>query len=140
MIGTDSSDYVLTILQHNYCRDCMWLKGKITEVYHASSLMRGEDSKNWRIHIISPPWDRNRRQAEFPRGFQGIDVPALKLEVNGHMVFATQNPPLIDELLVRLKTMLMNHETNAQIKDHLADIARNYKDTSNAASCSINAD
>ena len=37
-------EYVLTIVQHTYCADCMWVKGKITDAYHASGIVRGEDS------------------------------------------------------------------------------------------------
>ena len=37
-----ASEYVLTIAQHTYCTDCMWLKNKITDVYHFSGIVRGE--------------------------------------------------------------------------------------------------
>src|SRR5580704_17036401 len=115
MTDLDPSDYLLPILQHNYCADCMWIKGKITDVYHASSLMRGEDSKTWRINVISPIWDRDKRALDFPKGFTGIDVPGLKLEVDGRVTLATQNPALIEGILLKLKAMLMGHKTNAEI-------------------------
>src|SRR5215471_3532928 len=108
MPNTTQNDYLLTIVQHNYCPDCMWLKGKITDVYHASGLMRGEDSKNWSISVISPLWDRNRRALDFPAGFESIDVPASKLAVDGTIVVGSQNPPLIDALLLKRKSMLTN--------------------------------
>jgi hypothetical protein len=56
MIIDIQPEYVLTIVQHTYCADCMWVKGKITDAYHASGIVRGEDSKRWRVQIISPPW------------------------------------------------------------------------------------
>lgn len=136
-MASTESDYVLTIVQHNYCGDCMWIKGKITDVYHASSQMRGEDSKNWRINIISPMWDRNKRALDFPRGFDSIDVPALKLEVDRRPVLATQNPGLINELLLRLKSLLMNKQTNAQIQAELVRVGKEWKDIDGQESCSI---
>src|SRR5215831_9244159 len=115
-------EYVLTIVQHTYCTDCMWIKGRITDVYHASGIVRGEDSKHWRMHMLSPPWDREARRAEFPIGFQSIDVPAMKLEVNRRLIFATQDASLINELLINLKWMLINHNSNAEIEQQLAKL------------------
>ena len=119
-------EYILTIVQHTYCTDCMWLKGKITDAYHASGIVRGEDSKHWRMHILSPPWDRDARRAEFPIGFQTIDVPALKLEVNRLLVFATQDTNMINELLIKLKWMLINRNTNAEIEQQLREIVASW--------------
>ena len=51
MIDDRQPEYVLTIVQHTYCADCMWVKGKITDVYHASGIVRGEDSKRYRQTI-----------------------------------------------------------------------------------------
>jgi hypothetical protein len=68
MADLDPSDYLLTVLQHNYCSDCMWIKGKITDVYNASSLMRGEDSKTRRINVISPVWERSKTCGWLPKG------------------------------------------------------------------------
>jgi hypothetical protein len=119
-------DYVLTIVQHTYCTDCMWIKGKITDVYHASGIVRGEDSKSWRVNVISPPWDRELRKSEFPVGFATIDVPAMKLEVNKRVVFTTQDPVLINELLMKLKWMLINCQANAQIEQELSQIVKTW--------------
>ncbi len=119
-------EYLITIVQHTYCTDCMWIKGKITDAYHASGIVRGDDSKHWRMHILAPPWDREARQAEFPIGFQTIDVPAMKLEVNRRLVFATQDPNLINDLLVKLKWMLINRNSNAEIEHQLAEIAASW--------------
>ena len=103
MISQQEPEYVITIVQHTYCADCMWLKGKITDAYHASGIVRGEDSKRWRMQILSPPWDREVRKTEFPSRFETIDVPAMKLEAGDRLAFATQDPGLISELLVQLK-------------------------------------
>ena len=126
MINSPGAEYVLTIVQHTYCTDCMWIKGKITDVYHASGIVRGEDSKRWRVNVLSPPWDRDARRAEFPIGFSTIDVPAMKLEVNKKLIFATQDPILINELLMKLKSLLINCRTNAQIEEELEKIEKNW--------------
>jgi len=127
MIDQREPEYVLTIVQHTYCADCMWVKGKITDAYHASGIVRGEDSKHWRMQILSPPWDRDARKAEFPSRFNTIDVPALKLEVDRRLVFATQDAGLISELLVQLKWMLINRHANAQIEKQLVDFMKEWK-------------
>ncbi|MEW6127792.1 MAG: hypothetical protein AB1757_12210 [Acidobacteriota bacterium] len=119
-------EFVLTIVQHTYCTDCMWIKSKITDVYHASGIVRGDDSKHWRMNIISPNWDRELRKPEFPIGFETIDVPALKLEVNKKIIFATQDPALISELLSRLKWMLINRNANDEIAQQLAQIVQDW--------------
>jgi hypothetical protein len=126
MSHSPSPEYVLTIVQHTYCTDCMWIKGKITDVYHASGIVRGEDSKHWRMNVLSPPWDRDMRRAEFPAGFSSIDVPAMKLEVNQKVIFATQDPVLINELLIKLKWLLINCHTNPQIEEELVKVMRNW--------------
>lgn len=117
-------EYVLTIVQHTYCRNCMWLKNKITDVYHFSGIVRGEDSKHWHMNIISPNWDRERRKADFPSGFLTVDVPAMKLEADHRLLFATQDANLIAELLTQVKWMLMNGLPNQEIALGLAEIAR----------------
>ena len=122
-------DYVITIVQHTYCTDCMWVKSKITDVYHASGIVRGEDSKRWRINIISPAWDRDIRATEFPVGFATIDVPAMKLEVNRKVIFATQDPALISELLAKLKWMLINRNTNQEIESQLLQSIKEWEST-----------
>ena len=139
MMNAHEADYILTIIQHTYCNDCMWMKGKITDAYHASGIVRGEDSKRWRMQIISPPWERDARRAEFPKGFGDVDVPAMKLEVGKRIVFATQNPPLINELLIKLKWMLINRHTNPQIEKQLLEIAKGWKDdpSAGATSCPV---
>ena len=130
---TFNPEFVLTIVQHTYCTDCMWMKGKITDVYHASGIVRGEDSKYWRVNVLSPPWDRDSRKSEFPLGFSTIDVPAMKLEVNKRVVFATQDPLLISELLMKMKWLLINCHTNAQIQEELLNIVRNWNTASISA-------
>ena len=137
MLNTREPEYVLTVVQHTYCGDCIWLKGKITDVYIASGIVRGEDSKHWRMQILSPPWERAERKKDFPKGFPDIDVPALKLEVDDHIVFATQNPGLINDVLVKLKPLLVNRDSNAQICRKLEEITRNYKDVPNQTLCTV---
>jgi len=127
MIEPRQPEYVLTIVQHTYCADCMWVKGKITDAYHASGIVRGEDSKHWRLQIISPPWDREARKAEFPSRFETIDVPALKLEADNRLVYATQDPGLISEVLVQLKWMLINRQSNIQIEKQLVEFMKGWK-------------
>ncbi len=127
MIDARQPEYVLTIVQHTYCADCMWVKGKITDAYHASGIVRGEDSKHWRLQIISPPWDREARKAEFPSRFETIDVPALKLEADNRLVYATQDPGLISEVLVQLKWMLINRQSNIQIEKQLVEFMKGWK-------------
>lgn len=114
-------EYVLTIVQHTYCNDCMWLKNKITDVYHFSGIVRGEDSKHWHMNIISPHWNRERRGKDFPKGFATVDVPAMKLEIDDRVVFATQNANVISELLVQLKILLMDGASNSEIEKNLAE-------------------
>src|SRR5512143_3196959 len=130
-------EYVLTVVQHTYCADCMWVKGKITDAYHASGIVRGDDSKHWRMQSISPPWDREARKAEFPSRFATIDVPALKLEVDSRLVCATQDPGLIGDALVHLKWMLINHQSNIQIEKELVDFMRNWKGQPAPDACAI---
>jgi hypothetical protein len=130
-------EYMLTVVQHTYCGDCIWLKGKITDVYIASGIVRGEDSKHWRMQILSPPWDRAERKRDFPKGFPDIDVPALKLEVDDHIVFVTQQPGLINEVLVRLKPMLVSRDSNAQIQQKLEEVVRNYQEAPNQTLCTV---
>jgi len=119
MLPSSNEEFILTIVQHTYCPDCMWVKGKITDVYHASGIVRGEDSKSWRVQIISPPWDREARRTDFPTRFQSVDVPALKLEAGTRVVFATQNPALINDLLIKMKWLLINRLSNDQIETEL---------------------
>lgn len=130
-------EYILTIVQHTYCGDCMWMKGKITDAYHASGIVRGEDSKHWRMQIVSPPWDRDERRAEFPSGFPTVDVPAFKIEVDRRLVFATQNPGLINEILVKLKWMLINRQSNREIVSQLSQMADEWRDNPLAVSCPV---
>jgi len=137
MIDERQSEYVLTIVQHTYCADCMWVKGKITDAYHASGIVRGEDSKRWRVQIISPPWDREARKVEFPSRFDSIDVPALKLEADNRLICATQDPGLISELLVQLKWMLINRHSNVQIEKQLVDCMKEWKGQPSPDACAI---
>ncbi len=137
MIESKEPDYVLTIVQHTYCADCMWVKGKITDVYHASGIVRGEDSKRWRMQIISPPWDREARRHEFPSKFASVDVPALKLEAGNKLVTATQDPALIGDLLMHLKWLLINRVSNAEIEKGVMDFTREWKAKPNPELCLV---
>jgi hypothetical protein len=132
-----SPDYLLTIIQHTYCSDCMWLKGKITDVYHASGIVRGDDSMYWRVQILSPPWDRQERAKVFPREFATVDVPALKLEADNQMILATQSPGLINELLQKLKWLLINRKTNQEIRQELKEISQNWVETPDKTVCGV---
>ena len=132
-----TADYLLTIIQHTYCSDCMWLKGKITDVYHASGIVRGDDSMYWRVEILSPPWDRQERAKVFPRGFATVDVPALKLEADNQMILATQSPGLINELLQKLKWLLINRKTNQEIRQELKEISQNWVETPDKTVCGV---
>ena len=115
----------------------MWVKGKITDAYHASGIVRGEDSKRWRVKIISPPWDRDARQADFPSRFDTIDVPALKLEADKRLVFATQDPGLISEVLIQLKWMLINRHSNEQIERQVLDFVKTWNGQAVPDACAI---
>lgn len=137
MTNTREPEYLLTIIQHTYCADCMWVKGKITDVYHASGIVRGEDSKLWRMQILSPPWDREARKAEFPPPFETVDVPALKLEVGKRLVIASQDPALVSDLLVHLKWLLINRHTNSQIEKQVTDFVREWKGQPGNEVCSV---
>ncbi|HXG93588.1 MAG TPA: hypothetical protein VNN73_14680 [Blastocatellia bacterium] len=128
-------EYLLTIVQHTYCGDCMWVKGKITDVYHASGIVRGEDSKRWRMQILSPPWDREARRAEFPSHFETVDVPAMKLEADRRLIFATQNPALISDILVHLKWLLINRKSNAEIEREMLSFIKEWKEKPGADVC-----
>jgi hypothetical protein len=120
-------EYVLTIVQHTHCADCMWLKNKITDVYHFSGIVRGEDSKRWHMNIISPHWERERRKQDFPAGFATVDVPAMKLEADDRLVFATQDIRLISELLAQIKYMLMDGQPNVEIETGLLETIQNWQ-------------
>jgi len=137
MIIEQTVDYVLTIVQHTYCGDCMWVKGKITDVYHASGIVRGEDSKRWRVQIISPPWDRDARRAEFPPRFNTIDVPAMKLEAGSRLVFATQNPNLVADVLVKLKWLLINRRSNEEIERETLKFMIEWKEQPAGETCTV---
>jgi hypothetical protein len=135
MITTIKEEYVLTIVQHTYCPDCMWMKGKITDVYHASGIVRGDDSRNWRVQIISPPWDRDARKGEFPSRFDSVDVPAMKLEAGNRLVLTTQRPTLINDLLVKLKWLLINRKSNAEIETELKEFVRTWQEQPGSDTC-----
>ena len=137
MLNKREPEYVLTVVQHTYCGDCLWLKGRITDVYIASSIVRGDDSKRWRMQILSPPWERAERKRDFPKGFPDIDVPALKFEVDERIVIATQQPGLINELLVQLKPMLLSRASNALIQRKLEEVVRNFKEAPNQTLCTV---
>jgi hypothetical protein len=137
MLNSKAPEYVLTVVQHTYCGDCIWLKGKITDVYIASGIVRGEDSKNWRMQILSPPWDRTERKRDFPKGFPDVDVPAMKLEVDGRIIFASQLPGLINEVLLKLKPMLVSRHSNAQIQKQLEELVRTYKESPTQTLCTV---
>ena len=64
-------------------------------------------------------------------------MPALKLEVDERIVFVTQHPGLINEALLKLKPMLVNRDSNAQIHRKLEEIVRNYKETTTQTLCTV---
>ena len=130
-------EYVLTLVQHTYCTDCALIKNKIAEVYIMSGLPRGEESRYWRVQIVSPPWDRNARRKEFPKGFQDVDVPALKMEVNGRISATTQAPSTISAILVRLKEMLGERLSNAQLASEINRLAKTSNIKSDDAVCKV---
>ena len=127
MTNNSAPEYNLTIIQHTYCSDCVWINGRISQVYQASGIVRGDDSRRWRVQIVSPPWEREARQSEFPSYFETVDVPAIKLEAGNRVVFASQDPALINDVLVHLKWMLVNRRSNAQIEIELAQFVQNWK-------------
>jgi hypothetical protein len=130
-------EYLLTVVQHTYCADCMWMKGKITDVYHASGIVRGEDSKRWRMQILSPSWDREARKADFPSRFETVDVPALKLEADKRLVIATQDPALISDLLLHLKWLLINRQSNLEVERQVTEFVRDWKAQPGNEVCSV---
>ncbi|HLG14921.1 MAG TPA: hypothetical protein VJH03_10530 [Blastocatellia bacterium] len=136
-MNTQTPDYVLTLVQHTYCKDCALIKNKIAEVYITSGLRRGEESKNWRIQIVSPPWDRDLRRAAFPSGFDDVDVPALKMEVNNRVVAATQEPAAISVILTRLKEMLIDRRTNEEMASEILRLSKSANGGSSEGMCSI---
>jgi hypothetical protein len=115
----------------------MWVKGKITDVYHASGIIRGDDSKRWRVQILSPPWDREARRRDFPSRFDTVDVPAIKLEAGERLVFATQNPGLIGDALIKLKWLLINRTTNAQIETEMRTFVTTWKENLGNEVCAM---
>jgi len=121
------NEYVLTVVQHTYCVDCAVIKNKIAEIYILSGLQRGEQSKYWRVQVLSPPWDRSKRRREFPTGFADVDVPALKLEVNGRIIAATQVPGIISAVLASLKQMLADRRSNEEMASEIASLIQNSK-------------
>lgn len=137
MDQTKEADYLLTMVQHTFCRDCVWLKNKITDVYHASGMARGSDSERWRVQILSPPWNREQRRKEFPRGFKTVDVPALKLEINNKIVLATQNGALISDLLVALKRLLIGRYSNIEIGENLLKLANAWVERPTDNTCAL---
>jgi hypothetical protein len=115
----------------------MWVKGKITDVYHASGIIRGEDSKRWRVQILSPPWDREARRRDFPSRFETVDVPAIKLEAGERLVFASQHPALIGDALIKLKWLLINRKTNAQIEAEMRDFVTTWSENLGDQVCAM---
>ena len=115
----------------------MWVKGKITDVYHASGIVRGEDSKRWRMQILSPPWDRESRKAEFPSRFASVDVPALKLEAGNRLIIASQDPAFISDLLLHMKWMLINRMSNSEIEKGVMDFANQWTAKPDSNLCSV---
>ena len=114
------------MVQHTCCDNCYKLKSKFIDVYNASGVSRGEDSKHWRVELLSPAQDGEDERSNFPAGFDGTDVPALKLEADGRVLFAVQEATLIEELMGRLKWMLINHNSNDQIQSQLTQMAEHW--------------
>ena len=134
------TEFVLTLVQHTYCADCALIKNKIAEVYIMSGLPRGEQSKHWRIQVLSPPWDRNARRREFPSGFADVDVPALKLEINGRTAATTQVPGVISAVLVKLKEMLGDRCSNEQMASEIERLVATATIKPDEAICAVNLD
>lgn len=55
------------------------------------------------------------------------EVPGLKLEGDGELVFDVQDPTLIGELMGRLKWMLVNHNSNEQIRFQLTTLIQRWR-------------
>jgi hypothetical protein len=89
------------------------------------------------VQILSPPWNRELRAREFPKGFATVDVPALKLEVENKIILATQDPGLISELLQRLKWMLINRKTNIEIRRELESTAHGWAGSGEQTACTL---
>lgn len=136
-MNNKGSEYVLTVVQHTYCSDCALIKNKIAEVYIMSGLPRGEESRYWRMQILSPPWDRDARRNEFPAGFRSVDVPALKLEINGRTAAITQAPGTISAILIKLKDMLREHRSNDQMAAEIKKLATTASHKSEEAVCPV---
>ena len=137
-MAQQQSEYVLTLVQHTYCSDCASIKNKIAEVYIMSGLPRGEDSRYWRLQILSPPWDREARRKEFPAGFKDVDVPALKMEINGRTAAVSQVPGTISVILAKLKEMLREHRTNDQMASEIVRLAKASSNKPDDAVCLVN--
>ena len=132
------SEYVLTLVQHTYCSDCASIKNKIAEVYIMSGLPRGEESRYWRLQILSPPFDRDARRNEFPSGFKDVDVPALKMEINGRTAALTQVPATISAILTKLKEMLREHRSNQQMASEIARLIKTSGVRPDDGVCAVN--
>ena len=136
-MAQQTSEYVLTLVQHTYCSDCASIKNKIAEVYIMSGLPRGEESRHWRLQILSPPFDREARRDAFPAGFKNVDVPALKMEVNGRTAAVTQVPGTISAILNRLKEMLREHRSNAEMASEIARLAKTAGQRADEVVCDV---
>jgi hypothetical protein len=136
-MAQQNSEYILTLVQHTYCTDCALIKNKIAEVYIMSGLARGDESRYWRVQVISPPWDRKAREREFPSGFKSVDVPALKMEVNGRVVATTQVPGTISAILVKLKEMLGKRQSNDQMATEIDRLAKTSNLKTDDAVCPV---
>ena len=64
-------------------------------------------------------------------------MPALKLEVDGRIIFASQQPGLINDVLLKLKPMLVNRDSNAEIHKKLEEVVRNYKESATQTLCTV---
>ncbi|MGH9821943.1 MAG: hypothetical protein ACREDR_01590 [Blastocatellia bacterium] len=123
---TRFSEYVLTAVQHTCCDDCNKLKTKFADVYNASGISRGEDSRHWRVQLLAPSSEITHGR-HMGNEEDESEVPGLKLEGDGELVFDVQDPTLIGELMGRLKWMLVNHNSNEQIRFQLTTLIQRWR-------------
>ncbi|HYL99543.1 MAG TPA: hypothetical protein VEZ90_11365 [Blastocatellia bacterium] len=141
MITKRIPEYVLTIVQHTCCDDCNKLKVRFADVFNASGISRGEDSKHWRVQLLAAS-SEVQHATQYGTSEDTSKMPGLKLQADDTVVFSVQDTTLITELMGRLKWMLINHNTNEQIRSQLAGLIEQWSHHSlveTAASSSLTA-
>lgn len=126
MITKKFPEYLLTFVQHTCCDDCNRLKNKFIDVYNASGISRGEDSKHWRVQLLAPSSNVEHGKHEISTEQESLEVPGFRLEEDGDVVFDVQDLQLIEELLGKLKWMLVNHNSNEQIRTQLGTLIQQW--------------